>query len=166
MVMIRDNFLVNSTVTKNLYIQMIEQLWELALTDENYAHCRYLTFPKPRFGEDASVSQKALFSIWAREIAAYALQIRPDHVHPVSVEEMKRTLKEKCYQEQQYSWLISKGVNPLNVNEVITVYTSSSDWKMGEAKLVLDFVQRYAASIGLVLESKGEHKKLTRRETA
>jgi hypothetical protein len=157
MVMLRDNFLVNSITTKNLYHQYIDELWDAGL--------RYMTFKKPQLGEDASIAQKALFSIWAREIAGYVLKIRPDQVHEATVEEMKRTLKEKFYQATAQEFMITRGPNPYNVDEVITMYTSSATWKWGEAKMVLDHVQIYAAEIGLVLESKGEHKKFTRRET-
>lgn len=162
--MFRDHFVVNSKVTKDLYIELIEKVWELAVNDPQFAAYRHMTFMKPRLGEDASVGQKALFNIWAREIAAYVLKIRVEDVCSATHEEMKKELKEKFYQETQYEFMITRGPNPYNVNQIITVYTSSGDWKWGEAKMVLDFVQRYAASIGLVLESKGEHKKLTRRE--
>lgn len=126
-----------------------------------YNEYRYLTFPKPRIGIDRSIDQNSLFHVWLTE---YAAHLTPCHTREVTegmLDGIKRTMKGLFYRETQYEWMVHKVICPLSKREKID-YTSSASWLQGEMFLVLNFIQLHAAQNGCILESKGEHAKLTR----
>jgi hypothetical protein len=157
------DYLVNSEQSKNLYIKRINELWDKGKEDPKY---RYMSFPAPRLGEDRSISMNSLFHVWLTEYAAHLLRCDKRDISAGILEGMKRKVKERYYQTTQADFMVHVVVNPFDVSTKKKDYTSSAGWKTGEMKDVLDKMQMYAAEDGLVLESKGEHKKLTREETS
>lgn len=134
-----------------------------------FAHVRalraehgYLTFPAARIGKDASLDQKALFNIWIREYAAHLLNKGPKQVTPGEHEGMKRVVKKGFNVSNPNTFMVHDVVNPIT-KESRKDYTSTADWKVGEAYMVLEWLQLHAANDGLILESLGQYDKLKRK---
>lgn len=149
-----ESFTANSKTTRAMYHRQVDQ-W----IDEH----KYVTFPPPRFGLDRALTQSALFHVWLTEIAAFLTPCHKKEVTVGMVEGTKKTIKGMFYQHTQYEWMVHE------VKCVITKrekkdYTSSASWKRGEMFEVLNFMQMWSATIGLVLESKGEHARLTKKQ--
>jgi hypothetical protein len=122
----------------------------------------YLTFDAPRIGKDASLDQKALFNIWIRNYAAHLLNKLPKQVTPGEHEGMKRVVKKGFNCHKANKFMVHDVINPIT-NESRKDYTSTKDWKVGEAYQVMEWLQMYAANDGLILESIGQYDKLKRK---
>ncbi len=147
-----ESWTVNSDPTLEGYIGQVRR-W--------YNEHKYLTFPGPRFGVDRSINQNSLFHVWLTEYAAHLTPCHSREVTEGMLDGIKRTMKGLFYRETQYEWMVHKVICPLSKREKID-YTSSASWLQGEMFLVLNFIQLHAAQNGCILESKGEHAKLTR----
>lgn len=143
-------FVVNSEQRKQSYFDFVSKL-----LDEH----KFLTFPRPRIGADRSLDQNSLFHVWLTEWIAYKLGKQKNLVSKRELAGIKRTVKKLAYLHLRQSFLIHEIVD-YSTGETKKDYTSSSDWKRGEMYQVLELVQNLSAEDGLVLESKGEFKKL------
>lgn len=143
-----DDFVVNSEPSLRVFLGLVESAWR--------TH-KWLTFSKPRIGEQRSLDQNALFHIWAREYAAHLLKKNPHHIKEGELDGMKRVLKSHCYRDNAWDFLIYEKINPFT-GESKKDYRSTKHYKTGEMYLFLTWMQMKAATDGLVLESKGEFK--------
>jgi len=144
----------DSVLTKEAYKAQVDRWF-----DEYH----YITFPPPRFGVDRSIDQNSLFHMWLTDIAAFLTPCHKKQVTKEMREGTKRTIKGMYHQYSQAPWMICVihcSITKRQKND----YTSSADWKRGEIFLVLNFMQMWAATIGLILESRGEHAALTRKQ--
>ena len=151
-----ESWVVNSEHTKTAYKAHVDKLFE---------EHRYLTFPKPRIGQDRSLDQNSLFHVWATEYVAHLLKKNKRMVTKAELAGMKRTIKAHYYRESGAEWMVHKIKNFFSGEEK-TDYRSSSDYKRGEMFDLLTWLQIKAAGDGLVLESKGEYAKLQREQHA
>ena len=150
-----ESWKVDSKVSRDLYKSQVDKWFD---------EYKYVTFPMPRFGVDRSLDQSALFHVWLTEIAAFLTPCHKKEVTEGMVEGTKKTIKQMFHQETQYPWMIHTVYCPISKRKKKD-YTSSASWKQGEMFEVLNFMQVWAAgSIGLILESKGQHAKLTREQ--
>ena len=145
---------VNSPQSKEAYKVQVD-LW----FDEHH----YLTFEPPRVGPDRSLTQNALFHVWITEIAAFLTPCHKKQVTKGMKNGTKRTIKRMYCQYSQAAFMIEIVHCPITGKKKKD-YTSSADWKRGEIFEVLNFMQMWAATIGLILESRGEHAALTRKQ--
>lgn len=152
--MMGESYKVNSAITLDAYKSQVDAWFE--------KH-KYITFPSPRFGVDRSIDQNGLFYIWLTEIAAFLTPCHKKEVTPGMVEGTKKTMKGMFYAHTKYEWIIHDVICPITKRSKKD-YTSSASWKQGEMFEVLNFIQMWAATKGLILESTGEHAKLTREQ--
>jgi hypothetical protein len=146
---------VDSAKMRDLYIKQVFEWVE---------QHKYVTFPKPRFGADRSLDQSALFHVWLTEIAAFLTPCHKKEVTDGMLEGTKKTMKGLFYRNTKYEWMLHKVECPISKRSKID-YTSSKSWSRGQMFEVLNFMQDWAASeIGLILESRGEHAKLSREQ--
>ena len=124
-----------------------------------------ITYSAPRIGKDVSLDQKALFNIWIRAYAAHILDKTPKQVTKGEHEGMKRHVK-KCFNSMHPNrFMVHDVINPVT-KQSKKDYTSTADWKVGEAFMVLEWLQLYAANDGLILESLGQYDKLKRKQNS
>lgn len=112
----------------------------------------------------SSLPQKALKAIWIRELCGSVFKKKPNEASEAEYEGMNRYLKMACNADTKQSFLLREIVNPANgqsKNEV----TSSAKWSPGEMTFFLDWVQRYGAEKGVILEAKGEFKELSQGQS-
>ena len=122
----------------------------------------YITFGAPRIGRDASLDQKALLNIWIREYAAHLLEKTPKQVTKGEHYGMKRHIKKGFNARHSNNFMVHDVINPFT-KETKRDYTSTKDWKVGEAFMVMEWLQLFAANDGLILESLGQYEKLKRK---
>jgi hypothetical protein len=151
-----ESWTINSETTLKAFFSDVEK---------KFREHKYLTYLAPRIGPDRSIDQNSLFHVWLTEFAAHLANCNKKDVTDGMVEGIKKTVKGLFYRDTGYEWMIHKVWCPLSKREKID-YTSSKKWKQGEMFLVLNWVQMFAAQKGLVLESKGEHAKLTRDQSS
>ena len=108
---------------------------------------------------DRTLDQNALFHIWLREYAGYLLKKNREMVTEKESEDMKATAKRRCYAETGWGFILIQRKD-LITGQVAQVLQSSKKYSLGEMFMFLDWVQLWASDNGLILESKGEHKKL------
>lgn len=121
-----------------------------------------ITYSAPRIGKEVSLDQKALFNIWVRAYAAHILDKTPKQVTLGEHEGMKRHIK-KCFNSQHPNkFMVHDVINPVT-KQSKKDYTSTKAWKVGEAFIVMEWLQLYAANDGLILESLGQYEKLKRK---
>lgn len=99
------------------------------------------------------ITQNALFHVWIREACAYTFK---ENIGEAEIEGMKRYIKRECYIDTKQKFLTRIIRNPAD-NTLKNEYTSSAKWDKGEMKFVLDFMQRFYAERGLILEARGEY---------
>lgn len=129
-----------------------------AMLDQHFKECGYTKY---QFKHDApaTLPMNALLHVWLTEFAAHLIKCKPEDIDEGAVEGIKRTMKLACYHETGQPWLVYRITCPLTGKSKLDV-TSSAKWSKGEKCFFLDFLQAYAAKKGLILESKGEYKKL------
>jgi hypothetical protein len=154
-IQVGDAFKVDSERTKENYKAFVDRLW----SEGN----KYMTFPAPRMGPDRSLDQNALFHVWLTEYIANLLGINKKGVTKDQLAGIKQTVKKLYYQESQAPWMVHV-ITDYSTGKRKKAYTSSGDWKTGEMFDVLNFLQRIASEGGCILESKGQHAKLTREQ--
>ena len=137
-----------------------------------FAHVRalraehgYLTFPAARIGKDSSLDQNALFHVWCTEYAAHLLNKTKKDITKGELNGMKRVVKVKFNADVPNNFMIGEITDPFTGN-TRRDYTSSADWKKGEAFMVMEWLQLHAANDGLILESLGQYDKLKRKQTS
>lgn len=152
-----QSWTTNSASTLKAYIANVEKL---------FAEHKYLTFPAPRIGPDRSLSQNSLLYLWITQWAAdiQNISVKEAAKDKGLIEGMKLDLKGMFYRHSGAQWMICKVRGPLSKKEKVG-YTSSSDWKRGEAFEFLTWMQLAAASSGVILESKGQFNKLQREQS-
>ena len=128
-----------------------------------YDQHKYITFSAPRIGADRSISQNALFHVWATEYVAWKLNITSKEVSKGLLAGMKLIIKKRytAAHPDSVAWMVHDVVNPFN-GKSKRDYTSSADWLHGEMFTVLCWLQMVAADDGLILESKGAFAKAQR----
>jgi len=151
-----NQWLVNSEHSKTAYKAQVDKWFE---------EHKYLTFPKPRIGKDRSLPQNALFHVFNTEWIAYKLGKPSNLVTKIELTGMKRTTKKLAYHHLRQDFLIHE-ITDYSTGQTKLDYTSSKDWKKGEMFMVLELMQNLAAEDGLILESKGEFKRLQESENA
>lgn len=148
-----EQFIVNSNHTLELAHKIL---------DDNFKEKKFSTYGV-RHGEHRSLNQNALFHVWCLEWGCYISGYNPKSLSTNDKKKItagtKRGVKRKLYCETGYSWLIMEIENPFT-KERKKDFTSSGDWKQSEMFTVLTWMQATAANDGLLLESKGEFKKL------
>lgn len=132
------------------------------LLDQHFKECGYTKY---QFKHDtpATLPMNALLHVWLTEFAAYLIKCKVEEIDEGAIEDIKRTMKRACYHETGQPWLIYRMTCPLTGSSKVDV-TSSAKWSKGEKCFFLDFLQSYAAKKGLILESKGEYKKLKEKQ--
>jgi hypothetical protein len=148
-----EHWTVNSEHSEAAYIAHVK-----ALRVEH----GYLTFNAPRIGKDRSLDQNALFHVWCTEYAAHLLKKHKSKVTKGELNGMKRVVKKGFNAQNANNFMVHDVVNPIT-GDSKKDYTSSADWKVGEAFMVLEWLQMFAANDGLILESMGQYEKLKRK---
>ena len=128
-------------------------------TRELFQEHKIITYAKPELGRGRSLSQNALFQVWAREIAAVVFKVAPNFVDEGQHEGMKRWLKKEFYTDTGSDWMIGTMINP-RTGEVKKDFRSTKKFTKGNMFFFMEWVQSYAAAKGIVLESKGEYQML------
>ena len=148
--MMKETLLINSDPTWRLTVDKLLALYE--------KH-KYVTIDY-RLGEDRSLDQNSLFHVWLTEYAAYLLRKDKRDVLKGEVEGMKRAIKGGFYKETGRIWMIHEVINPKNPDQRKRDFTSSKTWKVPEMFELLTWLQATGINDGIVLESKGQFKKL------
>lgn len=149
-----EHWVINSDHTETAFIASVKQA---------RAEHGYITYSAPRIGKDASMDQKALFNIWIREYAAHLLNKGPKQVTKGEHYGMKRHIKKMFNTFNANNFMVHDVINPFT-KESKRDYTSTKDWKVGEAFILMEWLQLHAANDGLILESLGQYDKLKRKQ--
>lgn len=147
-----ETWVLNSEYSKKAFIANVEKLFN---------EHKFLTYEAPKIGPDRSLDQNALFHVWIVEFICHLLRCHSSEVTEGMIQGTKKTIKGLFYREYLYEWMVHKVICPLTKRKK-TDYTSSASWKQGEMFLVLTWLQDFAATQGLILESKGKFAKLKR----
>ncbi len=151
-----EHWIVNSDHTEAAFIANLRKL----RTEHGY-----ITFGAPRIGKDRSLDQNALFHLWATEYAAHLLNKDKKSVTKGELAGMKRIIKQRFNASNPNNFMVHDVIDPFTDNTKRD-YTSSADWKVGEAFMVMEWLQLYAANDGLILEAIGQFDKLMRKGAA
>ncbi len=151
-----EHWIVNSDHTEAAFIANLRKL---------RAEHGYITFGSPRIGKDRSLDQNALFHLWATEYAAHLLGNDKKSVTKGELAGMKRIIKKRFNALNPNNFMVHDVTDPFTGNTKRD-YTSSADWKVGEAFMVMEWLQLYAANDGLILEAIGQFDKLMRKGAA
>lgn len=89
------------------------------------------------------ISQRALAYVWMRKISE-KWELSKD------LEEVKFTLKLRCYRETGWDFMLTELGDPVSI----------ADLDRGQLFMFMDWLQAFGAMEGLVLVSRGEHKDL------
>lgn len=146
---------VNSDQTLKFFIEHARKLFEQE---------KYVTF-KWLIGKERSLNSNALFHLWATEYAAHLLNISKKSVTPGILDGMKRHIKKEFYNETKHDWLVYEVINP-KTGERKLDFTSSKTYKSVGMFEFLTYIEAMAVNDGLILEVKGEHKKLQKEYKA
>jgi len=111
----------------------------------------------------SSLPQKALKAIWIRKCTAFNENVEESELKESQIDGMNRWLKIKCYQENKMDFLIKFYEHP-ETKETSAQVTSAANWTPGEMTYFLDWMQRFWAERGLILEAKGEYQELSQRQ--
>jgi len=122
----------------------------------------YITFGAPRIGKDRSLDQNALFHVWCTEYAAHLLKKDKRSISKGELAGMKRVVKQRFNAMNPNNFMVHDIVEPFSGHSRKD-FTSSKDWKVGEAFMVMEWLQLHAANDGLILESLGQYDKLKRK---
>lgn len=149
-----NQFTVCSTRTAARMQDIVEELFEKD---------RYIVFTW-RFGDMATIKQKALIHIWFRTWMARVLHKPEDDVTEDEIAGIKRTIKARFYHETGHEWMVNKVREAFPPYREVTDYTSIAEWSTANTFEVMTWMQATAAQAGIVLESKGEHTDLKRQQ--
>lgn len=125
-----------------------------------YGDGAYLIFTWKK-GKEASMPQKALVHIWFRTFAAHMLRKREQDVTKYDLLAMKISAKKRFYNKTHESFMIEEITDPFSPDQKRLEMTSIADWSQGDCYNFMTWLQLEALEHGLVLESKGEHQRLT-----
>jgi hypothetical protein len=151
-----EHWIINSDHTETAFIASVKQA---------RAEHGYITYSAPRIGKDRSLDQNALFHVWCAEYAAHLLNKTKKDVTKGELSGMKRVVKIKFNTANSNNFMIDTITDPFT-GDTKRDYTSSADWKSGEAFIVMEWLQLHAANDGLILESLGQYDKLKRKQTS
>lgn len=103
-----------------------------------------------------SMEQNALFQVWTRQIGEMVFE---REITEVEHDAIKIDLQRRCYLDTGWSFLVRKLPAPITgKSKVERTPTAKLDkWDMHE---FMNWIQRFAAEKGLILESTGEHSEL------
>jgi len=151
-----EHWIVNSDHTEAAFIANLRKL---------RSEHGYITFSAPRIGKDRSINQNALFHLWATEYAAHLLNKDKKSVTKGELAGMKRIIKQRFNASNPNNFMVHDVIDPFT-GFTKKDYTSSADWRVGEAFMVMEWLQLYAANDGLILEAIGQFEKLLRKGAA
>ena len=151
-----EYWIINSDHTEAAFIASVKAARELH---------GYITYSAPRVGKDRTMDQNALFHVWATEYAAHLLNKTKKDVTNGELAGMKRKIKQRFNAANSNNFMVHEITDPFT-GDTRRDYTSSADWKRGEAFMVLEWLQLHAANDGLILESLGQFDKLKRKQTS
>jgi len=151
-----EHWIINSDHTLAAFIASVKAI---------RAEHGYITYSAPRIGKDRTMDQNALFHVWCTEYAAHLLKKTKKQVTKGELEGMKIMVKKRFHVSHVNNFMIHTIIDPFTGGSR-NAYTSSADWKRGEAFMVMEWLQLYAANDGLILESLGQYDKLKRKQTS
>jgi hypothetical protein len=100
-----EEFVVNSDASHVEFTGMAR-----ALFDKH----KYLTWKFPKIGPERSLSQNALFHVWARKLVAFYLKKDEKQVTEGELEGCKRMLKRRFYKDNRKDWLTVEILDPMS----------------------------------------------------
>lgn len=135
----------------------------MKIVEENFAKDRY-TIYTIKSGPMSSMPQLALCHIWLRQWIAHIYHKKESDVTNEELEDFKRKAKTKYYQETGESFAMAWMYDAMAPEKKSLQPTSIGDWQQGECFAFMEWMQLKAAEGGLILESRGEHKKLKQEQ--
>lgn len=127
---------------------LLEKKGRIACTCESY---------KP----NAGLTQLALLNIWLKEYFEHLNGVKPSEPQ---LERFRNQAKKQFYADEKADFMVFKTKNSFT-GKVVNSIKSSTELDKGEMMLFLNWIQIMASQDGLLLESKGEHKKLNESQT-
>ena len=113
---------------------------------------------------ERSLSQNALFHVWVRDYASLIFQKPTKDLSNEEQVAMKISLKQECYLETDWQFLVVMNRNVFRGKEKIGL-ASSADYSTGEMFQFMEWVQGFAVrKHKLILESKGEFATLKEQQ--
>jgi len=102
-----ESWTVNSAYSLAAFNKHVELL---------YDQHKYITFSAPRIGADRSISQNALFHVWATEYVAWKLNMNNKEVSKGLLAGMKLIIKKRytAAHPDSVAWMVYEVVNPFN----------------------------------------------------
>ena len=97
-------------------------------------------------------NQNALFQVWGRELAAYLAKCETREVTVAMHEDTKTALKKAYYADTAAECMVRMATDPITGKETKTL-ASSKELDRGEFFAFMEWVQAFAATKGLMLES-------------
>lgn len=149
--MAKDQFIINSRQT------LLNFKAEL---DQTYGDGAYLLITVKK-GKEATMPQKALVHIWFKQYAAYLYKKREKDVTKLDIDSMKRACKVRFYNETQELFMFEIIADPFHPDHKRKEMTSIATWSQGQCYQFMTWMQDLAMHGGLILESIGEHQRLT-----
>lgn len=103
-----------------------------------------------------SLSANALFQVWTRQVGEFVFK---REITEVEHDAIKIDLQRRCYQDTAWPFLVRTLPAPITGRAKIerTPTSSMGKWDMHE---FMNWIQRFAAEQGLLLESQGEHSEM------
>lgn len=151
-----ESWIINSDHSEAAFISHVKKLRE---------EHKYVTFGKPRLGQDRSLGMNALLHVWLTEYAAFLLKKDKRTITSGEIEGMKFMAKKRFNHLNSNNFMVHDIVDPFT-GKTKKGYTSSATWKHGEMFVFLEWLQMYAANDGFILESKGQYDKLKREQNS
>lgn len=149
--MAKNQFTVNSMQTMLDFCRTVKEM---------YGDGAYIIF-NWRIGKQASMPQKALVHIWFRKYASHLLKKPERDLSNTDLYAMKRSAKVHFYNETHESFMVEEIVDPFHPDKKRDEMTSIAAWAQSECYLFMMWLQEKAMHDDLILESIGEHQKLT-----
>ena len=103
-----------------------------------------------------SMEQNALFQVWTREIGEFVFE---REISETEHDAIKIDLQRRCYVDTSWPFLVRTLPAPITGKPKIerTPTSKMGKWDMHE---FMNWIQRFAAEQGLLLESQGEHSEM------
>ena len=118
---------------------------------------------KCRHGSSATVPMNRLMHAWLTEFAAHLAGCDACEVGEENLDGLKRSMKRCCYLETSEKYLVYRITCPLTQKSKLEL-TSSAKWDKASKSHFLTWLQAFAATKGLLLESKGEFAELKKAQ--
>ncbi len=141
-----NSFVVCSVRSKEQFKEMIDRL---------FLEKKYVVF-EWHGGQTAKLTQLAVAHIWLRTWIAQAKKIREEDVTEESIEEWKHAMKRKFYELTGESFMVNRRKDPHSATGYTIEYTSMGKWTPSQLYTFMDWMQRVAGELGIILEAQGE----------